>query len=172
MSWRCSKRSRRTPAAVSIRLGSAVHAGAVCKAADRDAGGAASGAGAQGAAGRGAGLFALQISGTKNRSKQKSGYHSVSAFRHSKKELSFFFHFSEALAAVYWAIFSWSERNFCFFAAASANSSEHFSVSFFVSFASVSACLASLWLVLEAFFCVEFLLTSGENELSSTLFAY
>ena len=89
-----------------------------------------------------------------------------------RKKLSFFFHFCEAFAAVYWAIFTWSEWNFSFAAAASASSSEHFSFYFFTSFASISAVFASLWFILEAFFCVEFLFTSGEYEFSSTFFAY
>lgn len=95
----------------------------------------------------------------------------IDAFLYGKI-LSFFFHFCKAFAAVYRTVFAWFERNFCFAAAASADSSVHFSFSFFASFASISASFASLWFILEAFFCVELLFASSEYKFSSTFFAY
>lgn len=84
----------------------------------------------------------------------------------------FFVHLSKALAAINRAVFSWLERNLCLFAAACANSGEHLSVRFFAGLAGVAAGFASLRLVLESFFSVEFLLASSENELGSAFFAY
>ena len=88
------------------------------------------------------------------------------------RRLSFFFHLCKALAAINRAVFSWLERNLCLFAAACANSGEHLSVRFFAGLAGVAAGFASLRLVLESLFSVEFLLASSENELGSAFFAY
>lgn len=87
------------------------------------------------------------------------------------KKLLLFFDSCEALAAVYGSVAGGLERNFCFLAASSANGGEHLTLSLGCVLACVTACLASLGLVLEALLCVEFLLTCGEYELVAALFA-
>ena len=78
---------------------------------------------------------------------------------------------SEALAAVNRTIGLGLEGNLCLAAAGSTNSGEVLSGTAGSSLASVTAGLAALGLVLEAALCVEFLLTSSENEFVSALFA-
>ena len=80
-------------------------------------------------------------------------------------------HLSEALAAEHGAIGLGLERNSCLTAATSAGSGEELTGATGVVLASITASLAALGLVLEAALCVELLLTSGEHELLTTLFA-
>ena len=81
------------------------------------------------------------------------------------------FHLSEALAAVYGTIGLGLERNLCLAAAGSADSSEELAGTTGSILACVAACLAALGLILEAALCIELLLTGGENELFTALFA-
>ena len=86
-------------------------------------------------------------------------------------KLAFVAHLSEALAAEYGAIGLGLEGNLCLATATSAGSGEEFTRATGAVLASVTASLAALGLVLEAALCVEFLLTSGENEFVAALFA-
>ena len=89
----------------------------------------------------------------------------------TKNELAFCAPLSEALAAVYGTVGLGLEGNLCLAAAACAGSGEELTGATSVVLASVTASLAALGLVLEAALCVEFLLTSGENEFVAALFA-
>ena len=80
-------------------------------------------------------------------------------------------HLSEALAAENGTIGLGLEGNLCLTTATSAGSSEELTGATGSVLASVTARLAALGLVLEAALCVEFLLTSGENELVAALLA-
>jgi hypothetical protein len=80
-------------------------------------------------------------------------------------------HLSEALAAENGTIGLGLEGNLCLTTATSAGSGEELTGATGSVLASVTASLAALGLVLEAALCVEFLLTSGENELIAALFA-
>ena len=80
-------------------------------------------------------------------------------------------HLSEALAAENGTVGLGLEGNLGFAAAACAGSGEELTGATGSVLASVTASLAALGLVLEAALCVEFLLTSGENELVAALFA-
>ena len=80
-------------------------------------------------------------------------------------------HLSEALAAEYGTVGLGLEGNLCLAAATSAGSGEEFTGATSVVLTSITASLAALGLVLEAALCVEFLLTSGENEFVAALFA-
>ncbi len=88
------------------------------------------------------------------------------------KELSLLLsHTSEALAAVYGAISLGLERNPCFSAAVSADSSEVLSGATGSVLPGITAGLAALGLILEAALCIELLLTGGEHKLVAALFA-
>ena len=84
---------------------------------------------------------------------------------------SLLFHLREALAAIDRAIRLGLERHSGLAAAGCAGSSEELTRTASGVLASVAAGLAALGLILEAALCIEFLLTGGENELCSTLFA-
>ena len=80
----------------------------------------------------------------------------------------------EAVAAVNRTVFSGLEGNLAGCTALSANSLEHLAgssalVAASCSLASVTAALAALGLVGEAFFCVESLFISGENEFNTAV---
>ena len=89
-----------------------------------------------------------------------------------KVKLALLLHLSEALAAVDRTIALGFERNLSLAAAGSAGSSEVLAGTAGSILASVTASLAALGLILEAALSVEFLLTSGENELVTALFAH
>jgi len=90
----------------------------------------------------------------------------------SQRSLSgLLFHLSEALAAVNRTIGLGLEGNLCLAAACSACSCEVLTGATGSVLASVAANLAALGLVLETALCVELLLTGGENEFLTTLFA-
>jgi len=80
-------------------------------------------------------------------------------------------HLSEALAAENGTVGLGLEGNLCLAAATCAGSSEELTGTTGSVLAGVTASLAALGLILEATLCVEFLLTSGENEFVATLFA-
>ena len=80
-------------------------------------------------------------------------------------------HLSEALAAENGTVGLGLEGNLCLTTAACAGSSEELTGATGAVLASVTAGLAALGLILEATLCVEFLLTSGENEFVAALFA-
>ena len=86
-------------------------------------------------------------------------------------KLAFFSHASEAIAAVYRTVALGLKGNLGLAAAGSAGSGEIFPGSSGSVLAGIAASLAALRLVLEASLGVEFLLTSGENELLAALFA-
>lgn len=77
----------------------------------------------------------------------------------------------ETLAAIYGPVVARFERNNSFFAAACAYCREHLPVSGSVLLC-ISALLAALGFVCETFFCIEFLLTGGEDEFFSAVLAY
>ena len=80
-------------------------------------------------------------------------------------------HLSEALAAVHRTVGLGLKGNLCLAAATGTVSGEELTGTTSCVLASVTAGLATLRSVLEAALCIEFLLTSGENEFSATLFA-
>ena len=80
-------------------------------------------------------------------------------------------HLSEALAAEHGTVRLGLEGNLGLAAATGAGSGEELTGATGGVLASVTASLAALGLVLEAALSVEFLLTSGENELIAALFA-
>ena len=80
-------------------------------------------------------------------------------------------HSCEALAAVYGSVAGGLERNLCFLAALSAHGGVHLSLCSGSVLSCVTASLASLGLVLEAFFSIELLLTCSENEFLSAILA-
>ena len=86
-------------------------------------------------------------------------------------KLALFLHASEAIAAVNGSVGLRFERNASFCAASSTSSVEEFTRATGSVLASVAASLATLRLVLEASFSVEFLFTGGENEFVATFFA-
>ena len=86
-------------------------------------------------------------------------------------KLALSLHASEAIAAVDRTVRLRLERNTRFAAASCAGSGVILSRAAGRVLASVTASLAALRLILEATLCIEFLLTSGENELFATLFA-
>lgn len=81
-------------------------------------------------------------------------------------------HSGKALRAVYRSVVAGLERNFCFLTAVSANSCEHFLGFTACILSLVTACLASLGLILETLFCIEFLLTCCEYEFLAAFLAY
>ena len=80
-------------------------------------------------------------------------------------------HASEAIAAVNGTIGLGLEGNLCLATASGANSSEELAGTTGSVLASVAASLAALGLILETALSVELLLTGGEHELVTTLFA-
>ena len=86
-------------------------------------------------------------------------------------ESLFLLHFSVALAAVHRSVVAGLERNQRLFAALETSGGEEFSLGLVSVFALITASLASLRLILEAFFCIEFLFTGSENELVSAVLA-
>ena len=83
-------------------------------------------------------------------------------------------HCCEALAAINRAIFARNKRNLSGLTAVSANGIVHLTRCTSgrpAGFASSAAGFAAGRFVLETLFCVEFLLTGGEHELSATVFA-
>ena len=86
-------------------------------------------------------------------------------------ELALGTHLSEALAAENGTVGLGLEGHLGLTAATGASSSEELTGATGAVLASVTASLAALGLVLEATLCVEFLLTSSENEFVAALFA-
>ena len=80
-------------------------------------------------------------------------------------------HFREALAAVDRTVRLGLERHSGLAAASCAGRGEELTRTASGVLASVTARLAALGFILETALSIEFLLTSGENELCSTLFA-
>ena len=83
-------------------------------------------------------------------------------------------HCCEALAAIHRAIFARNKRNLSGLAAVSADGIMHLTRCTSgrpAGFACSAACFAAGGFILETLLCVEFLLTSGEHELSATIFA-
>ena len=80
-------------------------------------------------------------------------------------------HLGKALAAIYGTIRLGLERNLCLAAAGSARSGEILAGTTGSILARITACLAALGLILEAALCIELLLTGGEYEFFTTLFA-
>ena len=85
--------------------------------------------------------------------------------------LLLFLHFGIALAAIYRAVFSGTERNFRFGTAGSACGCEHLAVGASAVLAGIATNLASLRLIHETSFSIEFLFTGGESKFRSTFFA-
>ena len=85
--------------------------------------------------------------------------------------LSALTHLSEALAAIHGTVRLGLEGNLGLAAAGSAGSGEELAGSAGSVLAGVTAGLAALGLILEAALGVEFLLTSGKDELLAALFA-
>jgi hypothetical protein len=81
------------------------------------------------------------------------------------------FSLGEAIAAVNRAIFSGLEGNLAFCTAVCANCIIEGLSASGSSLACVTASFASLGLILEALFCIEFLLTGGEHKLVAAIFA-
>ncbi len=81
-------------------------------------------------------------------------------------------HLGEAIAAIYRAIRLRLERNTGFAAAGRANSREVLPGAAGSVLAGIAAGFAALGLVLEAALGIELLLTGGEHELLTTLFAH
>lgn len=83
------------------------------------------------------------------------------------------FHLRKALAAINRAIFAGLKGDSCLFSAGSANRGIHLSLRLrsIAILASLTAFSASLGLVLEAFFSIEFLFTGSENEFLAAVFA-
>ena len=81
-------------------------------------------------------------------------------------------HLSEALAAIHGTVGLGLKRNLCLAAATGTDSSEELTGTTSSVLACIAACFAALGLILEAALCIKFLLTSGENELITALFAY
>ena len=86
-------------------------------------------------------------------------------------QLALLTHLGEALAAIDRTVGLGLKGNLCLAAACCAGSGKVLTGATSGVLASVAAGLAALGLVLEAALCVEFLLTGGENELLTTLFA-
>ena len=80
-------------------------------------------------------------------------------------------HFGEALAAVNRTVLSGLEGNLSFGSAGSAGSGEHFLLRSGFVFTGIAALFASLGLVYEASFSVEFLLAGCENKFGSAFLA-
>jgi hypothetical protein len=81
-----------------------------------------------------------------------------------------FLHLRVALAAKNRAVFAGTERNIGVCATAVAGCGKHLAVGAGSILALIAAALASLGLVHEASFSIEFLFTSGEDEFRSTFF--
>ena len=77
----------------------------------------------------------------------------------------------EALAAVYSLALGRIEGNLAFLTAVSTDGGEHLARTLRTVLASITACLATLGLVLEALLSVEFLLTGGEHEIVAAILA-
>ena len=86
--------------------------------------------------------------------------------------LLFLPHLGEALTAIYRAIGLGLKRNLCLTAAAGTGGGKILPRTTSRSFASVTAGLAALRLILEATLRIKLLLTGGEHELLAALFAY
>lgn len=82
------------------------------------------------------------------------------------------FHFCIAIAAVYRSVIAGLEGNLSFFTATSTSGCEKFSCGLRCVLLCVAASFASLGLILEAFFSIEFLLAGCENEFCSAIFAF
>ena len=80
-------------------------------------------------------------------------------------------HLSEALAAVHRTVGLRLEGNLCLTAATGTGSSKELAGATGAVLAGITAGFAALGLVLEAALCVELLLTGGENEFLTALFA-
>ena len=78
----------------------------------------------------------------------------------------------KAFAAIHRSVISRLEGHFGLGAAVGANGGVHLSLLLRRILSGVTAGLASLRLVLEASFCIEFLLTGSEHELRATVFAH
>ena len=89
-----------------------------------------------------------------------------------KVKLALLLHLSEALAAVDGTVRLGLERNLSLTTAGGAGGSEELTGATGGVLAGVTAGLAALGLILEATLSVELLLTSGENELVTALFAH
>ena len=86
-------------------------------------------------------------------------------------ESLFLLHFSVAFAAVNRSVVGGLEGNTSFLAALVTSGGEEFLLGLASVLALIAACLASLGLVLEALFCIEFLFTGSENEIVSAVLA-
>jgi hypothetical protein len=82
------------------------------------------------------------------------------------------FHFSIAVAAINRSVVAGLERNLRFFSASCACGREELTGGLGRIFLCVAAGLASLRLVLEALFSIEFLFSGCENEFRSAILAY
>ena len=102
---------------------------------------------------------------------RRTGLTNWSALFGFSQQLAVGTHLSEALAAENGTVGLGLEGNLCLAAATCAGSGEELTGATGSILAGVTASLATLGLVLEAALCVEFLLTSGENELVAALFA-
>ena len=82
------------------------------------------------------------------------------------------FSLGETIAAVDRTVFAGLEGNLGFLAAGSADGGEHFTLGLGGVLAGVTASFASLGLVLETLFSIEFLLTGGEHKFLAAFFAH
>ena len=85
-----------------------------------------------------------------------------------------FLHLCKAFAAIYRTVFSRLKRYSCFLAASCTSSGEHFPFRLISRciLLCITAALATLRLIGEASFCVEFLFASSENEFIAAVLAY
>jgi len=83
-----------------------------------------------------------------------------------------FLHLSEALTAIYRSVLTGLERDSSLAAASCANCGVGLSFSSARRFSRISASLASLRLIGEAFLCIELLLACGEYELVTAFLTY
>ena len=81
------------------------------------------------------------------------------------------FHFRKTVAAINRSVVNGLERKLCFFSAVCTGCGVHFSLRFACIPSCITASFASLRLVLEAFFRIEFLLARGEYEFVAAVFA-
>ena len=77
----------------------------------------------------------------------------------------------EAFAAIHGTIVTRLERNLCGLSAFCANRIKHFALSTTLGFAGCTAGFATYGLILEAFFCIEFLLAGCEYEFFTAILA-